>query len=35
MSRAKARKEVRGDKLRQELEASGIRVRAGSHGGPG
>jgi tRNA-splicing ligase RtcB len=33
MSRAKARKEVRGDKLRQELEASGIRVRAGSMAG--
>jgi tRNA-splicing ligase RtcB len=33
MSRAKAKKEVRGDKLRQELEASGIHVRAGSLAG--
>jgi tRNA-splicing ligase RtcB (3'-phosphate/5'-hydroxy nucleic acid ligase) len=33
MSRAKAKKEVRGDKLRQELENSGIRVRAGSLAG--
>jgi tRNA-splicing ligase RtcB len=30
MSRAKAKKEVRGERLRQELEQSGIRVRAGS-----
>lgn len=30
MSRAKAKKQVRGDRLRQELEASGIRIRAGS-----
>jgi tRNA-splicing ligase RtcB len=30
MSRAKAKHEVRGEKLRQELEAEGIRVRAGS-----
>jgi tRNA-splicing ligase RtcB len=33
MSRAKAKKTVRGDKLRQELEADGIRVRAGSLAG--
>ncbi len=30
MSRAKAKKEVRGESLRQELERSGIKVRAGS-----
>ena len=30
MSRAKAKKQVRGDQLRQELEAEGIAVRAGS-----
>lgn len=30
MSRSKAKKEVRGDVLRQELEAQGIKVRAGS-----
>lgn len=30
MSRSKARKEVRGDSLRRELETRGIRVRAGS-----
>jgi tRNA-splicing ligase RtcB len=33
MSRAKAKKEVRGDKLRQELEQSGIHIRAGSLAG--
>jgi tRNA-splicing ligase RtcB len=33
MSRAKAKKEVRGEKLRQELESEGIRVRAGSMAG--
>ena len=33
MSREKAKKQVRGDKLRQELEAEGIAVRAGSMGG--
>jgi tRNA-splicing ligase RtcB len=33
MSREKAKKQVRGDKLRQELEAKGIAVRAGSMGG--
>ncbi len=33
MSRAKAKKTVRGDKLRQELESDGIRVRAGSLAG--
>lgn len=33
MSRAKAKKSVRGDRLRQELEQSGIRVRAGSLAG--
>lgn len=33
MSRARARKEVRGEKLRQELESDGIRVRAGSMAG--
>jgi len=30
MSRSKAKREVRGDVLRKELEESGIRVRAGS-----
>lgn len=30
MSRARAKKEVRGDKLRQELENDGIQIRAGS-----
>ncbi|MBI4770550.1 MAG: RtcB family protein [Chloroflexi bacterium] len=30
MSRSKAKKEIRGDQLRKELEADGIRVRAGS-----
>jgi tRNA-splicing ligase RtcB len=30
MSRSKAKKEIRGDALRQELEERGIRVRAGS-----
>ena len=30
MSRAKAKREIRGDKLRQELEAGGVTVRAGS-----
>lgn len=30
MSRAKAKKEVRGEQLRQELERGGIKVRAGS-----
>lgn len=33
MSRAKAKKQVRGEALRQELEAGGIRVRAGSMAG--
>jgi tRNA-splicing ligase RtcB (3'-phosphate/5'-hydroxy nucleic acid ligase) len=33
MSRARAKKEVRGETLRNELEASGIRVRAGSMAG--
>jgi tRNA-splicing ligase RtcB len=33
MSRARAKKEVRGEKLRQDLEAEGIRVRAGSMAG--
>jgi len=33
MSREKAKKQVRGDKLRQDLEAAGIAVRAGSMGG--
>lgn len=33
MSRHQAKKEVRGDKLRQELEASGVHVRAGSLAG--
>jgi tRNA-splicing ligase RtcB len=30
MSRARAKREVRGQELRQEMEAAGIRVRAGS-----
>jgi tRNA-splicing ligase RtcB len=30
MSRSQAKKEVRGDRLRLELEEQGIRVRAGS-----
>lgn len=30
MSRSQAKREVRGDKLRSELEAAGIRIRAGS-----
>lgn len=33
MSRAKAKKTVRGEELRKELEARGIRVRAGSMAG--
>jgi len=33
MSRSKAKKTVRGDKLRQELEAEGISIRAGSMAG--
>lgn len=33
MSRSKAKKQVRGEKLRQELESDGIRVRAGSLAG--
>lgn len=33
MSRSKAKKEVRGDKLRNELEKEGIRIRAGSLAG--
>jgi tRNA-splicing ligase RtcB len=33
MSRAKAKKEVRGERLRQELESEGVRVRAGSMAG--
>ena len=33
MSRSKAKKEVRGDKLRNQLEKAGIRVRAGSMAG--
>jgi tRNA-splicing ligase RtcB len=33
MSRAKAKREVRGDRLRQELESGGIHVRAGSMAG--
>lgn len=33
MSRARAKKEVRGENLRQELEKDGIRVRAGSMSG--
>ena len=30
MSRRKAKREIRGDRLRQELEKEGIKVRAGS-----
>jgi tRNA-splicing ligase RtcB len=33
MSRHQAKKTVRGEKLRQELEHEGIKVRAGSMGG--
>jgi tRNA-splicing ligase RtcB len=33
MSRGKAKKQVRGDKLRQELEKEGIHIRAGSMSG--
>lgn len=33
MSRARAKREVHGEKLRQELEAKGIHVRAGSMAG--
>jgi tRNA-splicing ligase RtcB (3'-phosphate/5'-hydroxy nucleic acid ligase) len=33
MSRGKAKKQIRGESLRQELEADGIRVRAGSMAG--
>lgn len=33
MSRSRAKKEVRGNELRQDLEAQGIRVRAGSLSG--
>jgi tRNA-splicing ligase RtcB len=33
MSRGQAKKEVKGDQLRRELEAEGIRVRAGSLAG--
>jgi tRNA-splicing ligase RtcB len=33
MSRAKAKKEVRGERLRQDLESRGVRVRAGSMAG--
>lgn len=33
MSRSKAKKQVRGDRLRNEMEAEGIRVRAGSMAG--
>jgi tRNA-splicing ligase RtcB (3'-phosphate/5'-hydroxy nucleic acid ligase) len=33
MSRAKAKKEVRGDSLRKELEAQGVHIRAGSMAG--
>jgi tRNA-splicing ligase RtcB len=33
MSRSKAKKNVRGTKLREELEKKGIRVRAGSMAG--
>ena len=33
MSRSQAKKTVRGDRLRSELEAGGIRVRAGSLAG--
>ncbi len=30
MSRSRAKREIRGDRLRDELEKSGIRIRAGS-----
>ena len=33
MSRRKAKKQVRGEKLRQQLESQGIRIRAGSMAG--
>jgi tRNA-splicing ligase RtcB len=33
MSRSRAKKEVRGERLRQELEAAGVHVRAGSMAG--
>ena len=33
MSRSKAKKSVRGENLRRELESEGIRVRAGSMAG--
>ena len=33
MSRAEAKRKVRGEKLRQDLEAEGIHVRAGSLAG--
>ena len=33
MSRSKAKKEIRGDTLRKELETRGIKVRAGSMAG--
>ncbi len=33
MSRSKAKKEIRGDRLRNELEKTGIRIRAGSLAG--
>ena len=33
MSRSKAKKSVRGENLRKELESEGIRVRAGSMAG--
>lgn len=33
MSRSKAKKEIRGDKLRNDLEKDGIRIRAGSLAG--
>ena len=33
MSRSQAKKQVRGEELKQELEASGIHVRAGSMAG--
>jgi tRNA-splicing ligase RtcB (3'-phosphate/5'-hydroxy nucleic acid ligase) len=33
MSRAKAKREIKGDRLKGELEKEGIRVRAGSMSG--
>jgi tRNA-splicing ligase RtcB len=33
MSRSQAKREVRGDELRAELEANGIKIRAGSLSG--